>query len=223
MLFSHDGIHDSQTHLASPSYFYDQLRRELSLAARTHKPVALVKILFDNPETDQVRAHDILHFSYELTRSENRTRELAEQLALLRLRVTELQQSIDAAADGEDVDEGAGAVSPLVLRRVGAGVKRGRDGGDGEEDAHSVCHRRADLHQVGLQGDSGEARGDDFAAGYFLETCDQFGVDVIRPGVEPQGGSGAFATTGKGGGGEGGGGGGEEMAAFHDGIGIGKP
>jgi GGDEF domain-containing protein len=67
MLFSHDGIHDSQTHLASPSYFYEQLRREISLAARTHKPVALVKILFDNPEADQVRAHDILHFSYELT------------------------------------------------------------------------------------------------------------------------------------------------------------
>ena len=67
MLFSHDGIHDSQTHLASPSYFYEQLRRELSLAARSHKPVALVKILFDNPESAQVRAHDVLHFSYELT------------------------------------------------------------------------------------------------------------------------------------------------------------
>ena len=73
MLFSHDGIHDSQTHLSSPSYFYEQLRREVSLAARTHKPLALVKILFDNPESEQVRAQDILHFSFELsqlTRSE---------------------------------------------------------------------------------------------------------------------------------------------------------
>jgi GGDEF domain-containing protein len=67
MLFSHDGIHDSQTHLASPSYFYDQLRREISLATRTDKPIALIKILFDNPESDQVRAYDILHFSHELT------------------------------------------------------------------------------------------------------------------------------------------------------------
>jgi len=67
MLFSHDGIHDSQTHLASPSYFYDQLRREISLATRTGKPIALIKILFDNPDSDQVRAYDILHFSYELT------------------------------------------------------------------------------------------------------------------------------------------------------------
>jgi GGDEF domain-containing protein len=67
MLFSHDGIHDSQTHLASPSYFYDQLRREISLAARLDKPIALIKIVFDNPDSDQVRAYDILHFSYELT------------------------------------------------------------------------------------------------------------------------------------------------------------
>ncbi len=67
MLFSHDGIHDSQTHLASPTYFYDQLRREISLATRTDKPIALIKILFDNPDSDQVRAYDIWHFSYELT------------------------------------------------------------------------------------------------------------------------------------------------------------
>ena len=67
MLFSHDGIHDSQTHLASPPYFYEQLRREISLAARSNKPLALVKILFENPQTNQVRAHDILHFSHELT------------------------------------------------------------------------------------------------------------------------------------------------------------
>jgi len=67
MLFSHDGIHDSQTHLSSPSYFYEQLRREILIAARTNKPLALVKILFSNPKSDQVRAHDVLHFAYELT------------------------------------------------------------------------------------------------------------------------------------------------------------
>jgi GGDEF domain-containing protein len=67
MLFSHDGIHDSQTHLSSPSYFYEQLRREMLLATRTQKPLALVKILFTNPESDQVRAYDVLHFAHELT------------------------------------------------------------------------------------------------------------------------------------------------------------
>lgn len=67
MLFSHDGIHDSQTHLASPSYFYEQLRREISYANRAGKPLALIKVVFENPESEQVRAADILHFSYELT------------------------------------------------------------------------------------------------------------------------------------------------------------
>lgn len=47
----------------------------------------------------------VVHFSYELTRSENRTRELAEQLALLRLRVTELQNSVDDAADPAGTEE----------------------------------------------------------------------------------------------------------------------
>ncbi len=45
----------------------------------------------------------VVHFSYELTRSENRTRELAEQLALLRLRVTELEQSVDTSDNGNDL------------------------------------------------------------------------------------------------------------------------
>jgi GGDEF domain-containing protein len=67
MLFTHDGIHDSQTHLASPSYFYEQLRREIAMATRSGKPLALIKVVFANPESEQVRAHDILHFSYELT------------------------------------------------------------------------------------------------------------------------------------------------------------
>jgi len=66
MLFSHDGIHDSQTHLSSPLFFYEQLRREISLATRAGKPIALIKIVFNNPLSEQVHAYDILHFSYEL-------------------------------------------------------------------------------------------------------------------------------------------------------------
>ncbi|MEX1216922.1 MAG: DUF2304 domain-containing protein [Acidimicrobiales bacterium] len=46
----------------------------------------------------------VVHFSYELTRSENRTRELAEQLTLLRLRVTELEQVTDASEEDPEGD-----------------------------------------------------------------------------------------------------------------------
>ena len=66
-LFSHDGIHDSQTHLSTPSFFYEQLHRELALANRSKTPLALIKIIFENPASKQVLAHDILHFSYQLT------------------------------------------------------------------------------------------------------------------------------------------------------------
>lgn len=67
MLYSHDGIHDSQTHLSSPSYFYEQLRVEIALASRTGKALALIKVVFNNLESEQVRAQDILHFSFELS------------------------------------------------------------------------------------------------------------------------------------------------------------
>lgn len=40
----------------------------------------------------------VVHFSYELTRSENRTRALAEQMALLRLEVTRLRRRVDDAS-----------------------------------------------------------------------------------------------------------------------------
>ena len=40
----------------------------------------------------------VVHFSYELTRSENRTRELAEQLTLLRLRQLRARQPVGRGA-----------------------------------------------------------------------------------------------------------------------------
>jgi GGDEF domain-containing protein len=67
MLFSHDGIHDSQTHLSSPLYFYEQLRKEMALSIRRKSPLALIKVVFDNPELQQVGATDVLHFSHELS------------------------------------------------------------------------------------------------------------------------------------------------------------
>lgn len=62
-----------------------------------------------------------VHFSYELTRSENRTRELAEQLTLLRLRVSELEQAVsdsktstatDARNDPSSESNSLGSDSP---------------------------------------------------------------------------------------------------------------
>ena len=69
-LFSHDGIHDSQTHLAAPPFFYEQLRREVALSMRTQMSFSVVKITFTprivDGERQQVSAEDILRFSCEL-------------------------------------------------------------------------------------------------------------------------------------------------------------
>jgi len=105
MLFSHDGIHDSQTHLASPSYFYEQLRRELSLSSRTNTPLALIKIVFDNPNFEQVLAQDILHFSYELSQL-TRTEDCVGRLGINEIVII--------------VRDGYSKVEPLVQRLLDA-------------------------------------------------------------------------------------------------------
>jgi GGDEF domain-containing protein len=77
-LFSHDGIHDSQTHLAAPQFFYEQLRRQIALAVRNQICFCLIKITFTklplHGQLTPVSAEDILHFSFELkklTRTED--------------------------------------------------------------------------------------------------------------------------------------------------------
>ncbi len=84
-LFSHDGIHDSQTHLSAPPFFYEQLRRQVALSKRTQLSFSLIRIIFDrkleNGENGRVCAQDILHFSCEL-RTLTRTEECIGRLGV---------------------------------------------------------------------------------------------------------------------------------------------
>jgi GGDEF domain-containing protein len=50
MTFSHDGLRDSLTHLAAPPYFYENLRRELSIAQRNESELSLVRFLLSPSE-----------------------------------------------------------------------------------------------------------------------------------------------------------------------------
>ncbi len=71
-LFSHDGIHDSQTHLAAPSYFYQQLAQEIELNKRTGETFSLIRVIFKPVKSKghvlegMVSAADILYFSEAL-------------------------------------------------------------------------------------------------------------------------------------------------------------
>jgi len=96
-LFSHDGIHDSQTHLAAPPYFYEQLGREIALSNRSGESFSLVRIIFrrinnSGFETgERIQAVDILHFSQalqDLTRKEDCVARLAINECLIIVRAS---------------------------------------------------------------------------------------------------------------------------------------
>ena len=77
-LYSHDGLHDSQTHLAAPTLFYELLRRQVALSFRSTLSFSAIKIIFqrnlNGENSSKVGAEDILRFSCELralTRSED--------------------------------------------------------------------------------------------------------------------------------------------------------
>jgi GGDEF domain-containing protein len=53
MTFSHDGLRDSLTHLAAPPYFYENLRRELSIAQRNKSRLSLVRFLLSQYELEK--------------------------------------------------------------------------------------------------------------------------------------------------------------------------
>jgi GGDEF domain-containing protein len=71
-LFSHDGIHDSQTHLAAPSYFYKQLQQEIELSKRTGETFSLIRVIFKPAIAkgqlveEKISAAEILYFSEAL-------------------------------------------------------------------------------------------------------------------------------------------------------------
>ena len=71
-LFSHDGIHDSQTHLAAPTYFYQQLKQEIALSDRTGEMFSLIRVIFNRSNNQgesvdaKIGAVDILYFSEAL-------------------------------------------------------------------------------------------------------------------------------------------------------------
>jgi len=69
MGFMHDGIHDTQTHLIAPPFFYEQLRRELLLTQRTSLQFSIIRIEIKPFAQDlQIGDLQILLFAQELTK-----------------------------------------------------------------------------------------------------------------------------------------------------------
>ena len=58
---SHDGVHDSLTYLAAPSFFYEILYREIARANREHSPLMLFRF------TLQCQVMGLVQSEYELS------------------------------------------------------------------------------------------------------------------------------------------------------------
>ena len=52
MSFSHDGLHDSLTRLAAPPYFYESLKREISIATRSESVISVIRYLLEPAAAD---------------------------------------------------------------------------------------------------------------------------------------------------------------------------
>jgi GGDEF domain-containing protein len=81
MMFSHDGLRDSLTHLAAPPYFYESLRRELASAERNKTRLALIRfqLLPNIPENESLYEAAILAFA-ELLKEATRSEDLCARL-----------------------------------------------------------------------------------------------------------------------------------------------
>lgn len=76
-MYSHDGLRDSLTQLAAPTFFYEELKRELARADRQNEPISLIRFLLRpvdsmskiaEPISDSRYEEEIVSFAQTLTR-----------------------------------------------------------------------------------------------------------------------------------------------------------
>jgi GGDEF domain-containing protein len=113
-LFSHDGIHDSQTHLAAPSYFYQQLAHEIELSKRTGETFSLIRVIFKpakpkGQDTEvKISSADILYFSEALkdvTRKQDCVARvgLNECVILIRAQLSNVESLLNRLLDAKNL------------------------------------------------------------------------------------------------------------------------
>jgi GGDEF domain-containing protein len=84
--FTHDGLHDSLTHLAAPPYFYENLRRDIATADREKSRLTLIRFVLQ--ETSEFGENQskyeiaVINFA-EILKSSIRSQDLCARLGLL--------------------------------------------------------------------------------------------------------------------------------------------
>ena len=86
MTFTHDGLHDSLTHLAAPPYFYENLRRDIASADREKSRLTLIKFVLQDLSGNDVSQskYEIAVITFaEILKTSIRSQDLCARLGLL--------------------------------------------------------------------------------------------------------------------------------------------
>jgi GGDEF domain-containing protein len=84
--FTHDGLHDSLTHLAAPPYFYENLRRDIASADREKSRLTLIKFVLQDLSGNDVSQskYEIAVITFaEILKTSIRSQDLCARLGLL--------------------------------------------------------------------------------------------------------------------------------------------
>jgi GGDEF domain-containing protein len=84
--FTHDGLHDSLTHLAAPPYFYENLRRDIATADREKSRLTLIRFVLEATSDSDVNQSKyeiaVINFA-EILKASIRSEDLCARLGLL--------------------------------------------------------------------------------------------------------------------------------------------
>ncbi len=96
MTFSHDGIHDSLTHLVSPGYFYEELARQIALSERNKEEFSIIRFLLiaNEPKDRDTEAINFAQILRTLTRKNECVARMAEDEYVLLIPENEMKTSI---------------------------------------------------------------------------------------------------------------------------------
>jgi GGDEF domain-containing protein len=96
MTFSHDGIHDSLTHLFSATYFYEELARQIALGERNGSEFSIIRCVLceQNKSEQDFEAINFAHLLSSITRKNECVARMAENEYAILLPERELHASV---------------------------------------------------------------------------------------------------------------------------------
>ena len=96
MTFSHDGIHDTLTHLFSATYFYEELARQIALSERNSAEFSIIRYVLrvQNSSEQDFEAISFAHLLSSITRKNECVARMAENEYVILVPESELNAAV---------------------------------------------------------------------------------------------------------------------------------